>query len=159
MSKSKEEVRDMSETNRILDDDNRARICDQLSGMGVGDPTLLSDAELISKLSGMMEETHKRNIELEAAKAFKPLNMYASKAPPDLKDKKFIERLFMLNIPDIFLEAFTDDDAKITDDMKLWAIAQRSGIFQYDNPKDAFRNKMINHRPPRRDIPREFRGR
>lgn len=155
-----EENKDMSEVNRIIDDENRARIIDQLTAMGVSDSSLLSDKELIHKLSSILDEEHKKNISLEAAKALQPLNMYASKAHADLKNKDFIERLFMLNIPDIFLEAFTDEDANIKEDEKLWEIVRRSGIYQYDNPRDTFRNKMINHNVKRTPgLPREFRGR
>lgn len=156
-----EEIKDMSEVNRVVDDENRARLIDQLVALGVSDPSLLSDIDLITKLSSILDETHKKNIALEAAKAFQPLNMYASKAPPDLKNKEFIERLFMLNIPDIFLQAFTDEDATIKDDAKLWEIVKHSGIYQYDHPQDSFRNKMVNynHRPRYTPIPREYRGR
>jgi len=154
-----EEVKDMSEVNRVLDDENRARIIDQLTALGILEPSLLSDVDLISKLSTILEETHKKNIALEASKAIQPLNIYASKAPPDLKNKEFIERLFMLNVPDIFLEAFTDEDANIKDDGKIWEIVKHSGIYQYDNPKDNFKNKMINHERRRRQLPREYRGR
>jgi hypothetical protein len=158
MSKLKnEEVKDMSNENRLLDDDNRARICDQLSDLGVPDPTLLSDSDLVLKLSTIMEETHKKNITLEASKAIKPLNMYAAKSHSDLKNKEFIARLFNLNIPDIFLAAFTDDDASITADNKLWEIVHRSGIYQYEHPRELFKKKTINRHPPRRDIPREYR--
>ena len=158
MKKDKsEEVKDTSEVNRIIDDENRARIIDQLTELGVSDSSGLNDQELILKLSEILSEEHSKNIQHEANKAFMPLNAYAAQAHEDLKDKDFIQRLFNLNIPPMFLVAFRDEDAKIKDDMNIWKIVSSSGIMQYENPRDIFKNKMLNKKVYKRDLPREFR--
>lgn len=151
------EIKAEKANTRVLDDANRARIVDQLSDLGVIDPSTLSDCDLIAKLSDILSETHEKNIRLAAQSAIKPLNIYAAKAHKDLKDKDFIERLFNLSIPDIFLCAFTDDDAK-KDDKKLWEIVKFSGVSQYEHHGESFRNKIV-YRPIYREIPREYRVR
>lgn len=159
MSKDKAVV-DNSKIDRVLDDENRARIIDQLSEMGIPDPSALSDKDLIKKISDLLTSENKKRIQAEATANLKPLNLYAAVAHKDLKDKEFIERLFMLNIPNIYLVEFTDEDKNLKD-ADLWRIVSRSKILQYQNVRDMFRNRTIEEsRAIDRDLPREFlRGR
>jgi hypothetical protein len=121
----------------FMSDEAREEIQEALqkSGVAIAD---LGDEELVKKMTQIMNEEFERRVKLETEKAITPLNFYASDTK--MKDKAFIERLYKMNVPRVFLKAFTDEDTKL-ENQDIWRKVRESGITQLDDVHEIFKDR------------------
>lgn len=102
--------------NYFLHGDKRAEIAKKLQNAGINTADL-NDTQLIDELSKYAAGLQQKVLSAEGESIEGKLNGYA--AGCYLTDKKFISRLFYLNVPNYYLPIFTDQDMAL-DDKALW---------------------------------------
>jgi DNA-binding transcriptional ArsR family regulator len=137
LSKKRKKVR---EINKFLPEETRIELMEQLEKVGIN-PTEMSDGEMIKAVAKVANDEVEKNIRYNADKTVMGLNSYS--VDTHLRDKELIKRLFMLNVPQIYLPAFEDSDMKLTD-REIWEVVQKSGIVQISDPKEI--NQERTHR-------------
>lgn len=122
----------------------RDKIITQLKDMGASAEGL-NDDELLNKLSETSAQLHKdhedhvsKYVSKEADILLNQLKEYINVTGCRLKNQKFIERLYRLNVPQIYLHLFKDEDMTLEDE-GIWAIIRGSGINPIKNVVDVFK--------------------
>jgi hypothetical protein len=132
----RKKVRDMG---KFLPDEDRISLMEKLEKVGLN-PAEMSDSDLVKSVAKVANEEMEKNITYQSTQTARGLNFYVQGT--HLRDKEFIKRLFMLNVPQIFLPAFKDEDQKCTD-KEIWSIVQKSGIHQMDDPKEINKERTV----------------
>lgn len=140
-SETKKEINvtkeDVINEKSFLSAEVRADIASQLNSMGI-ETGLLSDAELLKRLSNLTSSLNKQVIKAGAETLQQKLNRYARTKGIAVTDKEFIARLFKLTVLPIYLHLFDDHDKKLTDD-KIWLKIRKSRIKPIEDLQEVFR--------------------
>jgi predicted transcriptional regulator len=118
----------VEESKKFLPDEIRMMYLEQLEVRGITDAEEWSDEDVSKKLNELIKDDHKKIVSLSANQLTKDMNKYVeANKEMIIKDRKFIERLFNLNIPYLYLHLYRDADIELNDD-QLWDKARKSGI-------------------------------
>jgi len=132
----RKKVRDMGS---FLPDETRIELMEQLEKSGIN-PSEMTDTDLIKNVAKVANEEMEKNLRHQTDQAVVGLNYYSMDT--HLRNKELIKRLYMMNVPKVFLAAFKDEDMKF-DDKEIWEIVQKSGILQISDPKEINRERTI----------------
>ena len=141
--KDAKESKQTKKSASFLGEKERADMVKQLDDWGI-DAKELSDMEIINRLRDYATDMTNKVVNKQTKDLTKELMFYAEGS--NLKDIKFIDRLYHLNVPDYYLRILTDADTNL-DDKQIWTKIRKSGINPYT--EDAERLK------PRYELPKK----